>query len=233
MPAWETEPRKSRRPSQSARNNPFYMLSSARTERQSTRAHGGQSQTGRKVGRTNSRQLLRLPPASPVRRRMCRRPGQQARSLVGGLSHGRRRGHILRKPEPIRRHLRQGAHRRRRKARRAEDGRGGDQRHAERRSIRIPATWAPRASRICGPRPRASPAVSASRSRKRDGFVKVVSPIDDTPASRAGIQSGDLIAGIDDENVQGLTLNQAVEKMRGAINTTVKPAAARTSRRST
>jgi carboxyl-terminal processing protease len=57
---------------------------------------------------------------------------------------------------------------------------------------------------------------------QEDGFVKVVSPIDDTPASRAGIQSGDLIAGIDDENVQGLTLNQAVEKMRGAINTTVK-----------
>jgi carboxyl-terminal processing protease len=52
--------------------------------------------------------------------------------------------------------------------------------------------------------------------------VKVVTPIDDTPASRAGIMSGDLIGAIDDETVQGMTLNQAVDKMRGAINTPVK-----------
>ncbi len=57
---------------------------------------------------------------------------------------------------------------------------------------------------------------------QEDGVVKVVSPIDDTPASRAGITSGDLIVGIDDESVQGLTLNQAVDKMRGQINTPVK-----------
>ncbi len=57
---------------------------------------------------------------------------------------------------------------------------------------------------------------------QEDGFVKVVTPIDDTPASRAGVMSGDLIGAIDDESVQGLTLNQAVDKMRGAINTTVK-----------
>jgi carboxyl-terminal processing protease len=57
---------------------------------------------------------------------------------------------------------------------------------------------------------------------QEDGFVKVVTPIDDTPASRAGIMSGDLIAGIDDESVQGLTLNQAVDKMRGAVDTAVK-----------
>ena len=55
-----------------------------------------------------------------------------------------------------------------------------------------------------------------------DGFVKVVTPIDDTPAARAGIMSGDLIAVIDGESVQGMTLNQAVDKMRGAINTPVK-----------
>jgi carboxyl-terminal processing protease len=55
-----------------------------------------------------------------------------------------------------------------------------------------------------------------------DGFVKVVTPIDDTPAARAGIMSGDLIAAIDGESVQGMTLNQAVDKMRGAINTPVK-----------
>jgi carboxyl-terminal processing protease len=57
---------------------------------------------------------------------------------------------------------------------------------------------------------------------QEDGLVKVVTPIDDTPASRAGVMSGDLIFAIDDDNVQGLTLNQAVDKMRGAINTAVK-----------
>lgn len=57
---------------------------------------------------------------------------------------------------------------------------------------------------------------------QEDGLVKVVTPIDDTPASRAGIMSGDLIAAIDDETVQGMTLNQAVDKMRGVINTSVK-----------
>jgi carboxyl-terminal processing protease len=56
---------------------------------------------------------------------------------------------------------------------------------------------------------------------QEDGIIKVVTPIDDTPASRAGILSGDIITAIDDENVQGLTLNQAVDKMRGAPNTSV------------
>jgi carboxyl-terminal processing protease len=55
-----------------------------------------------------------------------------------------------------------------------------------------------------------------------DGLVKVVSPIDDTPASKAGILANDLIVSLDDENVQGLTLNQAVEKMRGKVNTKIK-----------
>ena len=50
-----------------------------------------------------------------------------------------------------------------------------------------------------------------------DGFVKVVSPIDDTPAHKANIQSGDLIIGIDSEGVYGLTLDEAVEKLRGKI----------------
>ncbi|MFY0664808.1 MAG: S41 family peptidase [Natronospirillum sp.] len=48
-----------------------------------------------------------------------------------------------------------------------------------------------------------------------DGFVRVVSPIDDTPAYRAGIQAGDLITRLDDTPVQGLSLSQAVEIMRG------------------
>lgn len=48
-----------------------------------------------------------------------------------------------------------------------------------------------------------------------DGFIKVVSPIDDTPAQRAGIQAGDLIIKIDDQLVKGLSLQEAVAKMRG------------------
>jgi carboxyl-terminal processing protease len=54
------------------------------------------------------------------------------------------------------------------------------------------------------------------------GLVKVVAPIDDTPAARAGIMAGDIITHLDDEQVQGLTLNQAVEKMRGAVNTKIR-----------
>lgn len=56
---------------------------------------------------------------------------------------------------------------------------------------------------------------------QEDGLVKVVTPIDDTPAAKAGVMTNDLIFAIDGENVQGLTLNQAVDKMRGAVNTPV------------
>src|SRR3954453_13860630 len=56
---------------------------------------------------------------------------------------------------------------------------------------------------------------------QEEGMVKVVTPIDDTPAARAGILSGDIISAIDGESVQGMTLNQAVDKMRGAVNTSV------------
>ena len=56
---------------------------------------------------------------------------------------------------------------------------------------------------------------------QEDGNIKVVTPIDDTPASKAGILSGDLIVAIDGEAVSGLTLNQAVDKMRGAVGTAV------------
>src|ERR1700709_997398 len=55
-----------------------------------------------------------------------------------------------------------------------------------------------------------------------DGLIKVVAPIDDTPASKAGIMANDIITSLDDEAVQGLTLNQAVEKMRGPVNTKIK-----------
>jgi carboxyl-terminal processing protease len=50
-----------------------------------------------------------------------------------------------------------------------------------------------------------------------NGFVKVVSPIDDTPAYRAGVQAGDFITHIDGEPVIGMTLNEAVDKMRGTV----------------
>lgn len=52
--------------------------------------------------------------------------------------------------------------------------------------------------------------------------VKVISPIDDTPAAKAGVLAGDLIYKIDGENIRGLTLAQAVEKMRGLVNTPIE-----------
>ncbi len=55
-----------------------------------------------------------------------------------------------------------------------------------------------------------------------DGFVKVVTPIEDTPAFRADLKSGDLIIKIDNTQVKGLTLNEAVAKMRGKPNTKVE-----------
>ena len=55
-----------------------------------------------------------------------------------------------------------------------------------------------------------------------DGFIKVISPIDDTPASKAGIQTGDLIIKLDDVTVKGSTLMQSVEKMRGKAGTPIK-----------
>lgn len=55
-----------------------------------------------------------------------------------------------------------------------------------------------------------------------EGLVKVVAPIDDTPAAKAGILANDIITHLEDEPVQGLTLNQAVEKMRGPVNTKIR-----------
>ena len=55
-----------------------------------------------------------------------------------------------------------------------------------------------------------------------NGLVKVVSPIDDTPAAKAGLLSGDYISHIDEEPVMGLSLSEAVDKMRGPINTELK-----------
>lgn len=55
----------------------------------------------------------------------------------------------------------------------------------------------------------------------QDGFVKVISPIDDTPAQRAGVKAGDLIIKLDDKNVKGMTLNDAVDVMRGKPGTSI------------
>ena len=55
-----------------------------------------------------------------------------------------------------------------------------------------------------------------------DGLVKVVTPIEDTPAARAGVLAADLITHIDDQPVEGLALNQAVERMRGPVGSKVR-----------
>src|SRR5690348_14368710 len=55
-----------------------------------------------------------------------------------------------------------------------------------------------------------------------NGLVKVVSPIDDTPAARAGLKPGDFITHIDGDPVAGLSLNEAVEKMRGPVNSEIR-----------
>jgi carboxyl-terminal processing protease len=54
------------------------------------------------------------------------------------------------------------------------------------------------------------------------GLIKVVAPIDETPAAKAGIMANDIITDLNEEPVQGLTLDQAVDKMRGRVNTKIK-----------
>src|SRR5687767_1692178 len=54
-----------------------------------------------------------------------------------------------------------------------------------------------------------------------EGFVKVIAPIDDTPASRAGVKPGDLIVKLDDASVKGMTLTDAVKRMRGKPNSQI------------
>jgi C-terminal processing protease CtpA/Prc len=55
-----------------------------------------------------------------------------------------------------------------------------------------------------------------------NGLIKVVTPIDEMPAAKAGIMAEDIIIELDDEQVQGLTLKQATEKMRGSVDTKIK-----------
>lgn len=66
-----------------------------------------------------------------------------------------------------------------------------------------------------------------------DGLVKVVSPIDDTPAARAGLLTGDRVIKIDDTPVKGLTLKEAVDRMRGPAKTSVRLLVERGSNRQT
>jgi carboxyl-terminal processing protease len=56
---------------------------------------------------------------------------------------------------------------------------------------------------------------------QENGYIRVISPIDDTPASRAGVKAGDLILSLDGTTVQGLSLNDAVDKMRGSPNSKI------------
>ena len=55
-----------------------------------------------------------------------------------------------------------------------------------------------------------------------DHLLKVIAPIDNTPAAKAGIMANDIITKLDNEPVHGLTLDQAIEKMRGPVHTKVK-----------
>lgn len=54
-----------------------------------------------------------------------------------------------------------------------------------------------------------------------EGFIKVITPIDDTPAQRAGIRTGDLIIRLDDTSVKGMSLSDAIQRMRGKPNTPI------------
>jgi len=54
-----------------------------------------------------------------------------------------------------------------------------------------------------------------------DGFVKVVAPIDDSPAARAGLKAGDLIVKLDETSVKGMTLSDAMKRMRGKPDTQI------------
>ncbi|MFW8695398.1 S41 family peptidase, partial [Mesorhizobium japonicum] len=54
------------------------------------------------------------------------------------------------------------------------------------------------------------------------GMVKVISPMDDSPAAKAGVQAGDVISSIEGQNASGLTVSQVSEKLRGTVGTSIK-----------
>ena len=75
-------------------------------------------------------------------------------------------------------------------------------------------------SRTCRSKPAASLAVSASKVTM-EGLIKVVSPIDGTPAFKAGLKPGDYISHIDGDAILGLTLSEAVDRMRGPVDSNI------------
>ena len=90
------------------------------------------------------------------------------------------------------------------------------------RSIRIRATWTRKYTRTCRSRPAASSAGLACRSRWRTASSRSCRRSTTRPAAKAGVQPGDLIFALDGEPVQGMTLQEAVEKMRGKIGIAIK-----------
>ena len=117
--------------------------------------------------------------------------------------------------------VRQDQERLRRAGLRREAHQGSHQRHGARArpALRLPGRR--RVQGAAGLARRASSAASASRSASRTASSASISPIEDTPAFRAGIKSGDLIVKIDDTATRGMPLSKAVEKMRGKPGTTV------------
>ena len=88
-------------------------------------------------------------------------------------------------------------------------------------STRTPTSSTPKRSRTCRSRRRASSAAWASRSASKTARSASISPIEDTPAFRAGIKAGDLIVKIDETATRGMPLTKAVEMMRGKPGTPV------------
>ena len=89
------------------------------------------------------------------------------------------------------------------------------------RSIRIPAISRPTTPPTCVTQTRGEFGGLGIEVTQEDGFVKVVSPIDDTPADEAGIEAGDFITHVDAESVLGLTLDEAVDLMRGPVGSEI------------
>ena len=104
---------------------------------------------------------------------------------------------------------------------RREADRGGDQRHAEPSRPAFELYRRQGLSRHAGADPGEFGGLGIEVTME-NGLVKVVSPIDDTPAAAAGIKPGDFITHIDGEPVLGLTLDEAVDKMRGPVGTEIK-----------
>ena len=217
--SWATGRRKRRRPSPLARRSRCFMLSFARTGRRSIRVRGGSKpdiQEGSRIMRKTSLVLL----GASWARRLCR-SGPRTQCWSAGGSRWRPRPTSIATSTCSATSSRRSA---------PTMSRSPTTRRWSRRPIYgMLASLDPHSSymdaksfRDMQVQTRGEFGGLGIEVMQEDGLVKVVAPIDDTPASRAGVLSGDLIIAIDGENVQGMTLNQAVDKMRGAVNTNVK-----------